>query len=481
MHLRRTRTPMFRQEALDRLSSPEQLDQLMQAIKPKAWISLTTMGFLVATAGVWSVYGRIPLTVTGQGVLIRPSHVVQLQSPSSGALLTLNIKPGDTVRKGDVLGIIEQSTLKQQLQQEQTKLLQLQTQNQDTERLEKQVIDQQIRMLEQQRIDMESSLKREQISPQLRDRDLTAIAQKRQTLQLRQQQIKGLEKIFQQRVEKRRQLFQDHVISQDLLVQAEQEYINTQTQLSEIDLQIKDLQIQATNTQRQSLDNLNKIDEIKTKIKDLDTQQTKLHEQDLKQAINKINQIQEVKLRIAQLRLQLAKDSRIISKYNAQVLQINVVPGQIINSGVRLGSLEVADPKAKLMSVIYFDNKDGKQIKSGMSVQVTPSFAKRERYGGMVGVLTNISPFPVTTQDITAIVGNEDIATSLAKNGEVRVQAFAQLQEAPTSISGYKWSSGDEPPLKISSGTTTSVQVKIGEKAPISYIIPILRSWTGIY
>jgi HlyD family secretion protein len=73
------------------------------------------------------------------------------------------------------------------------------------------------------------------------------------------------------------------------------------------------------------------------------------------------------------------------------------------------------------------------------------------------------------------------MAASLAAKGENQVQAFVKLQENPTSVSGYKWSSSYGPALKISSGTTTSVQVKVGEKAPISYIIPMLRSWTGIY
>jgi HlyD family secretion protein len=246
-------------------------------------------------------------------------------------------------------------------------------------------------------------------------------------------------------------------------------------------MQLKELDIQATNAQREYLQNLNKIDDIKTKIKNLTTEETKLFSQDLQQSIEKNNQIRDVKQRIAQLELQLAKESRIISKYDGHVLEVSAVPGQIINAGSRLGAIEAEDPKTKLVSLVYFANKDGKQIKPGMRVQVTPSFSKRERDGGIVGVIKNISSFPVTTEDITAIVGNGEIAASLAGKGEGRVQAFVQLQEDSTTVSGYKWSSSEGPSLKLSSGTTTSVQVKVGETAPISYIIPILRSWTGIY
>ena len=71
---------IFRPEALERLSSPEKLDQAIQVVKPQAWLTLSAMGVLIAVAGIWSVFGRIPLTVTGQGILIRPRHVVQSQS-----------------------------------------------------------------------------------------------------------------------------------------------------------------------------------------------------------------------------------------------------------------------------------------------------------------------------------------------------------------------------------------------------------------
>ncbi|ODH01093.1 NHLP bacteriocin system secretion protein [Nostoc sp. KVJ20] len=472
---------IFRQEALERLSSPEQLDQAINVVKPQAWLTLSAMSFVVAVAGVWSVFGRIPLTVTGQGILIKPHHVVEFQAPSSGPLLTLKVKAGDVIKQGDVLGIIDQSALKQQLQQEQIKLQQLQTQNQETDRLQKLLIDQQIITLGQQKLDLESNLRREQDAPKLRDQTQRAIAQKRQSINSRKQQINYLLKTLKKRVDNRRHLFEQHVISQDMLVQAEQEYFNTQSELSDIDVQLKDLEIQETTTQREYLENLNRIDEIKTKIKDINTQNTKLREQDLKQSIDKTNQIREVKRRIAQLELQLSQDSRIISKYNGHILELSAVPGQMMNPGSRLGSIEAEQPNSKLMSLVYFANKDGKQIKPGMAVQVTPSFAKREREGGIVGTIADVSAFPVSTQDITAIVGNKEIAASLAGKGEGQVQAFVQLQENPTSVSGYKWSSSDGPALKISSGTTTSVQVKVGEKAPISYIIPMLRSWTGIY
>jgi NHLM bacteriocin system secretion protein len=179
--------------------------------------------------------------------------------------------------------------------------------------------------------------------------------------------------------------------------------------------------------------------------------------------------------------VQLAQSSQVISKHDGYVLETSVIPGQIVGASTRLGIIEAEDSHVKLESLVYLADKDGKQIKQGMNVQVTPSVVKRERYGGIVGVVTKVSPFPVTTQEIAAIVGNEELAKSLAGENGARVQIFVQLQEDTTTKSGYNWSSSKGPELKLSSGTTTLVRVKVGEVAPISYIIPMFRSWTGVY
>lgn len=64
---------IFRQESLERLSSPEQLDQLMHVVNPKSWLPLASLGVLVFLALLWSFFGRIPITTAGRGVLVKPT------------------------------------------------------------------------------------------------------------------------------------------------------------------------------------------------------------------------------------------------------------------------------------------------------------------------------------------------------------------------------------------------------------------------
>jgi hypothetical protein len=61
---------LFRRKALEKLASPEQLDQLMAITTPRSWLALFGLGGLLLAAVLWSVFGTIPTTVTGDGILI---------------------------------------------------------------------------------------------------------------------------------------------------------------------------------------------------------------------------------------------------------------------------------------------------------------------------------------------------------------------------------------------------------------------------
>src|ERR671918_759169 len=108
---------IFRQQAWEHFSSPEQLDQLLQVVSPQHWLALATCGALVGVALLWGIFGRLPTTVMGRGVLLHPRQVVDVQAPAAGRLATLTVREGDVIRVGDVLGTLEQLEIQRQLQE----------------------------------------------------------------------------------------------------------------------------------------------------------------------------------------------------------------------------------------------------------------------------------------------------------------------------------------------------------------------------
>ena len=482
----RTVNQLIRKEVIEYQSSPKELDQLTQVVDLRAWLPLATIGFLSLLTGIWSVFGRIPVFAEGQGMLLRPRRVVQFQSPSSGLLISLNVESGDEVEKGETIGIVDQSELRQELQQEQTKLEDLLEQKRNTDAFQKQGTVEERQTLIRQKLNLQKSLNNAiALTPILRTKNLGAITQNRQSLEQQLQQFKKLLPALKQRRGNRRSLAKERAISQDVLLEAEQEYLTQLAQISDLEVQLKQLAVQEAQAEQEYMENLNSIEDLKAKIKENEARQTQLSKQDLEESLDKTNEIKETKRRIEQIKLQLANRTNIVSPHNGRILEIGTVPGKAVEPGMPLGTIEIEDKSASLIGVTYFADKDGKQIEPEMKTQITPSVVKRERFGGITGKVAKVSSFPVTVQDMATIIGNQDLAQSfadkLAEESEgAMIQVFSKLDKEADNPSGYNWSSSAGPNLTISSGTTTSVRVKIEKRAPISYVIPLLKSLTGI-
>jgi biotin carboxyl carrier protein len=89
--------PIFRAAALERLSSPEQLDRLMAVSNPRGWIALAGLGLLFLAALGWGLFGSVYSTVEGQGILILRQGVKSVVAPQAGIVSSVLVRPGDKV------------------------------------------------------------------------------------------------------------------------------------------------------------------------------------------------------------------------------------------------------------------------------------------------------------------------------------------------------------------------------------------------
>jgi HlyD family secretion protein len=474
---------LFRQESLERLSSPERLDQLMQVVNSKSWIPLATLGFLGLTALVWGIFGRIPVTVEGAGVLVHPSTVVPVQTKSSGQLIDLKVKNGDLIKKGEVIATIDQSDRQKQLGRSEAKLVQLQGQNSEANSVQIKRNDQDSQAIQDQRQSLEQRLQIIQdLTPTLKEKGLLAIQSQRQNLQQRQQTLEELEPTFKKRFETRQMLFKRGAISEDSLLEARQQYSDNFSSIDEVEFQLKELDVQESEALQQYLTNLNEVKNIQAQIQELDSKKASLTQQEWETSTTRKKEIQEVEREIAQVRQEISSESQIVSPHSGRILELTVNQGQVVEAGTRLASINTDNQAGKLVGMTYFPVQDGKKLQPGMEVQITPKTIKRERFGGIVGIVQDVSSFPITTEAASKILGNPQIIQGLVPQSEpVVIQISANLESDSETFSGYKWSSSSGPNLKISSGTTTSVRVKVEERAPITFVFPILRSISGIY
>jgi HlyD family secretion protein len=96
--------PLFRRQALEKLSSPERLDTLMQVTSPNGWLALYTIAGLLACVILWSIIGSVPTRVDGEGMLIRGGMLREIRASGPGEVKTLSLRINEVVKAGQHVG-----------------------------------------------------------------------------------------------------------------------------------------------------------------------------------------------------------------------------------------------------------------------------------------------------------------------------------------------------------------------------------------
>ncbi|MCP5157278.1 MAG: NHLP bacteriocin system secretion protein [Ectothiorhodospiraceae bacterium] len=470
---------IFRQQALEQLSSPEQLDQLLQVTSRKSWIAIGTLAAGVLAALVWSVLGQIPITVDGTGILVHPRRVVSLQSPASGRIVSLDVAVGDEVRRGDVIATISQPELAQQLEQERVRLTETRSRNTQTSAMAGQRLKLQREGIERKRALLRDRIASLQSSADTqRQRSERYVAEQRANVMQTRKVQETVGKALEERYRSYLELKKEGLSSQDVVLDARQRVLDNQLQRADLDLQIQQIELRRLEAEERYQQQMDQVEELRAQLQDLDIEEAQLAQQEIETSADRELRIQELQRNIERLEAELAGKGQVTSEFTGRVLEVTVGPGQIVAAGQRIGAVEAIDPEGKLVGVAYFSVGDGKKIVEGMEVRITPSTVERERFGSMKAVVTSASTFPVTTDAVASVIGHREVAGELTQ-GTSRIQVFAELESDPATATGYRWTSGGGPPDPVTAGTTTAVRATVEYRRPITFVIPILRRWSG--
>lgn len=88
--------PIFRKKSLDRVSSPEELNDYIKVTSPGVWIVLAAVLFMIAGFIVWGVVGRLETKINSVAVSVQGTVVCYVRESEI-----------DKVDKGDIVRIGE--------------------------------------------------------------------------------------------------------------------------------------------------------------------------------------------------------------------------------------------------------------------------------------------------------------------------------------------------------------------------------------
>ena len=101
-----TEKKLFREVALEKLSSPDELDNQLSIVSPIGWVALIAFIILIAGTLVWGFCGNISKRVNGEGIILYGNGITSLQINNTGKIFDLSVSEGETIEKGQVLARI---------------------------------------------------------------------------------------------------------------------------------------------------------------------------------------------------------------------------------------------------------------------------------------------------------------------------------------------------------------------------------------
>jgi HlyD family secretion protein len=423
---------LFRKAALQRISSPEQLDQLITITTPAGWLALLAIGGFLVAAMFWSIYGSIPTHVQGSGIILRREGMISVQVQHPGEITTLNIEVGEMVEQGQIIARLQQDELLERIRMAQLELKNLKTLFEEEKKTEE----------ETNRIKLRELTQREE-NQYLRIKSLESQLHTLNELKRHQQEKKAAHE----------KLAQEGSATESKVLEAEHELVEIQQQIDAMQLRVGEAkhQLHTIDLEVKQIENTRVINELRYS-----------------------QHVEKARLEIRTLQNTFAENSQIVSPDRGRVLEIPLKQGDLVRTGMTILLMERVTAESGLEVVAYFSPSTGKQLKKGMKAQVSPSTVKQEKYGFLKGTVADVDRYPSTFTDIMNTLQNESLARMLAADIapiKVKVRLIADAD----TPSGYTWSSRKGPPLEIDSGTLSFVTVIVEEQPPIALVVPILR------
>ncbi len=305
---------IFRKSSLERLRSPEQLDEPLRIVARKEFLALLGLGVLAALGLLWGFFGSIPDSGHGEGVLIAPGTVRPLESPSAGRLSTWLVKVGDVVEAGAAVAELEQPETLRKLSDAQAEHEEQEQRNRLLARLRESHLDLALTAIEGEERMIRASIEylRGYVSEAEAFLDEMEIqnqvlmdAQRRDLFNARVVRV-DLNSALEERHNSFVRLKQKGLVSENNLEDARRRVDEGEIKLRKIDVRVHELEVQGTETAKSNLNATNALSarkhelaELKLKLGELDNRTARLRRAALEASLDDESSLTKIERRIA--------------------------------------------------------------------------------------------------------------------------------------------------------------------------------------
>jgi HlyD family secretion protein len=433
---------LFSEKEIQKMASPERLDTMVAVTKQRGWYGLAAVCLLILQLLVWGIFGRVVITVKGQGIMLK-SQIVSVEAGADGriaALLPVGAKvfANDPVHGASIVAKVDLSGTRGELDVEKNRLVMLERDDEVASERDQRELTQKLAALNDERARLPDQIQSAQI-----------------LLQAKEQAHSQAERNLA-----------SGIIVASAVTAALQDKTDARLDLEKKQNRLKSIQSEITTAQTEA--------ESKRKTREL--------------------QIKEVRIKYNAIANSLNSGTDIRTTVDGTVLEHLVDKYEIVSANDVIMTIEPEkDPVTNLAipmeAVIYVPAEEAKKIPVGplgstlriIAARVNPSTAKAEEYGFMLGEVSSVSAYPVTPEGLKRVLRNDALVQKLMEKGPpIEVRAKLNLRDPAKPEAGYMWSSPGQDKPPIATGTMCTATFEIERKPPISYVIPMLKKATGL-
>ncbi|WP_108812242.1 NHLP bacteriocin system secretion protein [Sphingorhabdus sp. Alg231-15] len=413
---------IFRQEAIDRMASPDRLDQPLRLVKPTNWLFLIVTAVIILFAVIWGFVASVPIKVNAQGIMIDSAGLSEVAVQYQGRVDAILVEPGEKVQKGDVIARLTRDNRERDIRIAEAALRDA--------RMKAGVAESVFRRGEGRLGGAEA---RQLASVNAR------MAELRRQLVTREETANNLRGLVEQNAATREELM--NVIALNDSIRADMRKLEQER-----------LQVGVAAAQRRN-----------------GRDQSRLADNQL---------IQERRRELEKLRAQTDDEILIRAPQSGRLLELKVNPGDVLAPGEAIATIDArtnrAAEKGGFDAVLFVPPDGGKRIDPGMVVELVPTTTAKEVYGHIKGEVITAGALPASREAMRRYLQNDQLVEQLSATAppiEVKVRL-----ERTNNPSGFRWSSSSGPERPVTKGTMLAGKIVVEQKAMIDVVLPGVRN-----
>jgi HlyD family secretion protein len=197
-------------------------------------------------------------------------------------------------------------------------------------------------------------------------------------------------------------------------------------------------------------------------------------------ALNRRLQGDEAQRKVAMIKSRLERESEVRSPFAGRIVEVRAAVQNAITVGDPILLVEPSGAeRGELEAILYVSAATGKRIQKGMDVDLSPSTVKPEEFGALRGKVSSIAEVPTSRSAMMAVLSDLDLVEKFSREIGLPLEMRVSLTPDTSTPSGYKWSSSQGPPIRISAGTLCSGSVTVRRQSPLSLVVPLARRQLG--